>query len=168
MSLSAVLALLIVAQQQPAETPLRGFMGLIATPVPRQDASVPAEARTTIAAANAEWIPALKKRDAEAVAAPYAEDGVFVAATGDVFKGRSAIAHMMRDRFAAMGTVVSGTLVQDGLTWQGGSIYEWGHADLELAGDGAAPRHSRGRYLTVWRQGANGRWEIARNLSLPE
>jgi ketosteroid isomerase-like protein len=74
----------------------------------------------------------------------------------------------MRDRVAQMGKVVSGELVQDGLTRQGAFIYEWGHATLLVARAGAAPAQSKGRYLTVWRQGTAGRWEIIRNLSLPE
>lgn len=133
-----------------------------------QDTSVPSAARATIAAANADWIPALKNHDAAAVAAPYADDGVFVTSTGEVFRGRAAVAQLMRDRFAQIGAVLGGTLVQDAVTRQGSLIYEWGHADVETARDGAAPQHSRGRYLTVWRLGAGGRWEIIRNLSLPE
>ena len=132
-----------------------------------QDSTIPADARATIEAANADWIPALKRHDAAAIAAAYADDGVFVTATGDVFKGRAAVAQLMRDRLATMGTVVSGSLVQDGIMRQGALIYEWGHADLELAHDGA-PQHSRGRYLTVWQPGKAGRWQIIRNLSLPE
>ncbi|MGE5362009.1 MAG: hypothetical protein ACM3NQ_23585, partial [Bacteroidales bacterium] len=59
--------------------------------------------------------------------------------------------------------------VQDGATMQGRLIYEWGHARLELVREGAAPEESRGRYLTVWQKnGKTGRWEIVRNLSLPE
>jgi uncharacterized protein (TIGR02246 family) len=133
-----------------------------------QAATVPADARATIAAANAGWIPALKQHDAEAIAAPYADDGVFVTATGDVFKGRDAVAKLMRDRLSQIGKVLGGSLVQDGLTRQGSLIYEWGHADVELARAAAPAAHSRGRYLTVWRQGTGGRWQIVRNLSLPE
>jgi uncharacterized protein (TIGR02246 family) len=129
---------------------------------------VPADARATIAKANAEWIPALKARDAATIAAPYADDGIFVTATGDVIKGRDAVAQLMRDRIAQMGTVISGTIVQDGLTRQGTSIYEWGHAVLELAHEGAPAQHSGGRYLTVWQKSAAGRWVIVRNLSFAE
>lgn len=133
-----------------------------------QASSVPAEARATIARANAEWVAALKAHDAAAVAAPYAEDGIFVTATGNVVKGRQAIEAMTRDRFPQMGTIVSGTIVQDGVTRQGTSIYEWGHADLTLAHEGGSPQRSRARYLTVWQKSAAGRWEIVRNLSLPD
>ena len=133
-----------------------------------QDATIPPDARATIEAANTGWIPALKKHDADAVAAAYAEDGVFVTATGDMVKGRGAIAQMMRDRFTQMGEVVSGSLIQDGLTRQGSFIYEWGHADLQLARQGAPTQRTSGRYLTVWKRGSGGQWQIVRNLSLPD
>lgn len=133
-----------------------------------QGAQVPADARAAIAAANADWIPAMKRQDAAAVAAPYAEDGVFVNASGVVVTGRDAVAQLMRDRFTQMGHVVDGRIVQDGLTRQGTLIYEWGHADLTISRDGAPPQRSTGRYLTVWQKGAAGKWQIVRNLSLPE
>lgn len=132
------------------------------------DARVPDDAKRTIAAANADWLPALKAKDAATIAAPYAEDGIFVTPAGDAVKGRSAIAQLMRDRIARMGTVKGGELVQDGIIRQGTLLYEWGHAKLELAQEGAAPSQFLGRYLTVWRRSAAGRWEIIRNLSLPE
>lgn len=132
------------------------------------DAGVPADARATIAAANAEWLPALQSGDVSKIAAPYADDGIFVGPTGAVVTGRDAIAKLMRDRLAQSGKPTAGQLLQDGLSRQGALIYEWGHAVLEFAREGAAPARSRGRYLTVWRQSAAGRWEIIRNLSLPD
>ncbi len=133
-----------------------------------QEAEVPADARATIAAANAAWVAALKAQDALAVAAPYADDGIFVTATGAIVKGRTGVAQLMRDRFAQTGRVVNGEIVQDGVTRQGSLIYEWGHATLELGPAGAPPVRSGGRYLTVWRKSGAGHWEIIRNLSLPE
>ena len=60
---------------------------------------------------------------------PYADDAVFVTATGESVKGREAIARLMRDRFKPHGRVVGGTLQQDDLVAVGSMIYEWGHAD---------------------------------------
>lgn len=139
--------------------------GLHPTP---QDVAIPPDARATIAAANAEWLPALKVGDAAKIAAPYADDGIFITANGVSVKGREAVAQLMRDRSAQMGKVLGGELVQDGMTRQGSVIYEWGHATVQLLREGAAPARSSGRYLTVWRQGPAGRWEIVRNLSLPD
>ena len=134
---------------------------------PQQGAPAPADARDAIASANADWVPALKKGDAAAVAAPYTDDALFVTAQGFVVKGRDGVAQLMRSRFAQMGTVVSGSIVQDGLTVQGNLIYEWGHATVESTKNGVK-QHSGGRYLTVWQKTAAGKWQIIRNLSLPE
>ncbi|MGE5243735.1 MAG: YybH family protein [Betaproteobacteria bacterium] len=144
-------------------------MLLAAAPVAvPQETGVPADARATIAAANAGWVKALEAGTPDTTAEPYAADGIFVTATGTVITGRDAIAKLMRDRLAQTGKATSARLVQDGLTRQGALIYEWGHAVLEFAREGSAPVHSGGRYLTVWQMGAAGRWEIIRNLSLPE
>ncbi len=133
----------------------------------QQQTGVPNDARSTIAAANAAWLPAMKAQDATAIAEPYADDGIFVGPTGAVATGRDGVARLMRERFARTGRVKNGQLAQDGMTRQGAFIYEWGHATLELEGQGG-PLQSRGRYLTVWRKNAAGRWQIIRNLSLPD
>jgi uncharacterized protein (TIGR02246 family) len=132
-----------------------------------QDAAVPADARATIAAANADWIASLKAGTPETSADPYAEDGMFVTATGSVVTGREAIRQLLKTRFEGAGRVTDATLVQDGLTLQGPFIYEWGHATIVFVRDGGATVRSSGRYLTVWKKSATGRWEIVRNLSLP-
>ena len=149
-------------------TTITGLLLAALSVTPVQDGGVPAGARAAIAKANAEWIPALKAHDAATIAAPYADDAVFVTATGVTVQGRDAVTKLMQERFAQMGTVLNGSIVQDGLSRQGSMIYEWGHADLEVARAGAPPQHSGGRYLTVWRQDAAGRWVIIRNLSLPD
>jgi uncharacterized protein (TIGR02246 family) len=129
---------------------------------------VPLAARRTITAANTAWLRAMKRQDAAAIVEPYDEEAVFVTATGEAVRGRSAIERLMHDRFAKIGRVVGGTIVEDGLTRVGTMIYEWGHAELQLSHDGGKPAVSKGRYLTVWKADASGRWRIIRNLSLPE
>ena len=62
--------------------------------------------------------------------------------------------------------MVGGTLQQDDLVAVGSMIYEWGHADMEVAVAGRPSSRSKGRYLTVWKRDAAGRWRIIRNLSL--
>lgn len=129
------------------------------------DNSILASARPTIAAANAGWLGAMKREDAATIVAPYADSALFILPNGDVYRGRAAIEQLMRDRFAR-GKVVGGWLKQDGLTVQGASIYEWGHAETEVVRDGKMSRVT-GRYLTVWSRGPDGRWHIARNLTFP-
>ena len=129
--------------------------------------SVPASARAAIDSVNAAWLPALQRKDGAAIADAYADDGVLMAAAGETVRGRAAVEQAMRAMAARGGSVLGGRLVQDGITRAGALIYEWGHADLEVARPGAAPAHVTGRYLTVWRQDPGGRWRIIRNLSLP-
>jgi len=127
----------------------------------------PLVARQEIDRANGDWLDAMKREDADAIAAPYDDAAVFVTATGRSVVGRLAIAALMRERFAKEGHLVSGDIVQDGLTRAGPQIYEWGHVDLRLQRSGESPTQAQGRYLTVWSQDASGRWRILRNLSLP-
>jgi uncharacterized protein (TIGR02246 family) len=128
---------------------------------------VPAAVRQTITTANNDWLKAMKAQDAAGVAAPYADDAVFVLPTGEAVQGRAAIERMSRERFARTGRVVDGTIGDDGLTRTGQYVYEWGHANLRVAAGEGRTVESGGHFLTVWAADANGRWRIIRNLSLP-
>ena len=140
------------------------FACLLATVMLRA-ADVPDAARRTIKQANDAWVPALKQQDAAAIAEAYADDGVFVTATGQVATGRAAIENLMKDRFAA-GRVLSASLEQDGIRKEGALIYEWGHATSDVRTPTGKVVRGTGRYLTVWKADAGGRWQIIRNLSL--
>jgi len=148
--LAAALALLAAPA---AAAPHKGAEGAVA------------EARPTIARANADWLPAMQAADADRVAEPYAEDGVFVLPDGRTVVGRKAIAEMYRKSLSSGRKVLSGDIHQDGLyTAAGGLVIEWGHAgttSLDAAGKRAS---SAGPYMTVWKKGADGRWAIVRNL----
>ena len=135
---------------------------------PLDTAAILASARPEIDAANAAWLPGLQRRDADAIAAPYADSGLFVAGDGTVTRGRAAVARMYAERFPRLRPIRAGGIVQDGLTVLGPTrIAEWGHGWLELAPerDGAPPVRSGGTYLTVWERGADGHWRIVRNLA---
>jgi uncharacterized protein (TIGR02246 family) len=134
---------------------------------PRHLPGIPAAARRTIDAANADWLRAMKRGDAAATAEPYADDAVFVTSSGESVRGRAAIEQMMRGRFTTGGRAIDGKIVQDGIAAVGTQIYEWGHVSLKLARENAAPTAFKGRYLTVWAADSAGRWRIVRNLSLP-
>jgi uncharacterized protein (TIGR02246 family) len=135
---------------------------------PLDTAAILSSARPEINAANAAWLPGLQRRDADAIAAAYADSGLFIAGDGTVTRGRAAVARMYAARFPALPPILAGAVVQDGLTVLGPTrIAEWGHGWLELAPerDGAPPRRSGGTYLTVWQREADGHWRIVRNLA---
>ena len=131
-------------------------------------AAILASARPEIDAANAAWLPGLQRRDAVAIAAAYADSGLFVAGDGTVMRGRAAVVVMYAERFRRMRPIRAGALVQDGLTVLGPTrIAEWGHGWLELVPEreGAPSERSGGTYLTVWQREADGHWRIVRNLA---
>jgi uncharacterized protein (TIGR02246 family) len=138
----------------------------VAAAARRSAPEVPVAARRTIAKANADWLEAMKRQDAPAIANVYGDDAIFVASDGRVATGRAAIEQLSRERFTTMGRVVDGTIADDGMTRAGELIYEWGHATLRVNKDGRASQ-AGGRFLTVWAADSAGSWHITRNLSLP-
>ena len=147
----------------------RGLSAQVGTRTAALDTvAILASARPEISAANAAWLPALKQRNAAAIAEPYADSGLFVQADGSVVRGRAAIAKMYADRFPRIQGIRDGAVVQDGLAAVGpGLIYEWGHGWLELPPrtSGGPPVRTGGPYLTVWQRAADGHWRIIRNLT---
>jgi ketosteroid isomerase-like protein len=131
-------------------------------------AAILGSARPEIDAANAAWLPGLRRRDADAIVAAYADSGLFVAGDGTVTRGRAAIARMYAARFPRMRPIRDGAVVQDGLTALGATrIAEWGPAwlDLEPERAGGPAVRSGGTYLTIWQRDADGHWRIHRNLA---
>ena len=122
-----------------------------------------AGARADIEHANNDWVPALRRRDADGIASAYVNDGIFIAPDGTVTRGRTAIAAMYAARLSKMKEIHDGGIVQDGTAViDDNTIYEWGHAWLET---GEPPVRTDGRYLTVWQRQSDGHWRITRNIA---
>jgi uncharacterized protein (TIGR02246 family) len=161
-----VLALGVLALAGLAGRPLRAQ----ASPagVRLDTAAVLASARPEIEAANAAWLPGLKRHDAASIASAYADSGLFISADGTVVRGRAAVAAMYAARFQRQRAIRTGAVVQDGLAVVGPAlVYEWGHGwvEMEPAAAGGAPVRAGGTYLTVWQRAGDGHWHIVRNLT---
>lgn len=154
-ALSAVLCVPPAAAQAPGAMP-----GL-------DTAAVLASARPEIDAANAAWVPALRRRSAMGIAYAYADSGLFIAHDGTVTRGRDAVARMYESTFPRMRQIVDGGIVQEGVAVERANrIYEWGRAWLVMAPAkaGDPPTRSDGAYLTVWERQPDGHWRITRNM----
>lgn len=139
--------------------------GLAAGDAPPQE-DLLAAARPAIEAANADWVPAMKRKDAKAIASAYAPDGVLVGPDGKAVQGREAVEAFYAQRMEGGFRFLRGSLVQDGVVLVPGPlIYEWGHADIEVERNGKLV-HGTGNYLTVWKRNASGAWQISRNLAM--
>jgi uncharacterized protein (TIGR02246 family) len=147
----------------------------VATPATRDTgrlqldtAAILTSARPEIDAANAAWLSGLQQHDAGAIAAAYADSGLFIAGDGTVSRGRDAVRRMYAARVRRLRPIRAGGVAQDGLTVLGPTrIAEWGHGwlDLEPEREGGPPVRSGGTYLTVWSREADGHWRIIRNLA---
>ena len=123
------------------------------------------QARPAIDKANADWLPAMQAKDAEALAGPYAEDGVFVLADGRQIAGHAAIVAFYRRRLTNLAQVLGGGIHHDGMSQaRDGLIYEWGHGGATTVDKEGRRSTTDGPYLTVWKRMADGRWAIIRNL----
>jgi uncharacterized protein (TIGR02246 family) len=126
-----------------------------------------ADAMTTIRRANSDWSRAMKSADADVIAEPYAVDGIFVTVEGDSIRGRLAIRDFYRGRLSGKAKVVSATIEHRGAArGDHGLVYEWGWATVTSRSAAGVLETRGGPYLTVWRRGGNGKWEITRNVLL--
>ena len=116
--------------------------------------------------ANSDWEAAVKTGDAAAIAAPYADDAVFILADGTCIHGRAEIEKMYRTGFEDRGVAASARIYSKKLVVDGDLAYESGYGEVGRVKEGKLSS-SRGRYLTVWQRRADGEWKIIRNIALP-
>jgi uncharacterized protein (TIGR02246 family) len=122
-------------------------------------------AHPTIAAANADWVRAMKAADVDAIVDAYAEDALFVLADGTPVRGRAAIRDLYAGRAKAASGIEGGWIKSLGTSCAGdGLVVEWGRAALTVRSAGGRTTERGGAYLTVWKE-LGGAWKIVRNLT---
>jgi uncharacterized protein (TIGR02246 family) len=130
---------------------------------PREDV---AAAAPVIDAVNADWIPAMRAKDAARVGAAYASDAVNISSAGQVIEGHDAFVARLRKQFDAGMTVSGGSIRRQGLEpLSPGLLLEWGEAGFDARMADGREVKAMGPYVTVWRRAADGRWSIIRNQS---
>jgi uncharacterized protein (TIGR02246 family) len=108
----------------------------------------------------------MKSGDADAIAEPYAIDGIFVSGNGDTVRGRPAIRDLYRLRLSGRLPIVSATIEgRQTATGAHDLVYEWGVGTVTRRSASGTLETRSGPYLTVWHRSAGGRWEIIRNLT---
>jgi len=128
--------------------------------------TVPALAKKQIDAVNADWVLAMEAGDARRASKGFADDTVFVGATGHVRNGRSAYEAVLRDGFAKGLKIRDGWVKQTDVRYVDNEVIEWGHSMLTGVDERGRNVTLKGLYVAVWKQGKDGNWKIVRNLSL--
>jgi uncharacterized protein (TIGR02246 family) len=139
--------------------PLAGLLpeGAVASPARKPDA------RDEIAQVVSAWAEAYRAGDARSLAGLYSEDAVSVVGRAGQHSGRAAIlaaAKKNMDDFAFTAMLDVSEVELAGNT-------AWAAGELRLnakSRKGGAPLENTGRYLAVFKRGADGRWRIHRDM----
>src|SRR4051794_35292792 len=95
-------------------------------------ASGDAKLDDAIKKANSEFLSAIKTGDAATIAAPYAEDGIFILSDGTTIHGRAEIEKMYRTRFEKFGPPTSTMLNSRNVSVDDDIGYESGDAETTV------------------------------------
>jgi uncharacterized protein (TIGR02246 family) len=127
-----------------------------------------ADVRAAIAAANAEFAQALVRGDAQALAAVFAEDGEIIPPMEPGFvSGRAAIEAYQAKRLQGR-RYVDAVITTAELGVSGDLAWETGTNRVTIRQGESAPLTVTGRYLAVWKRGADGRWRIRAELPITD
>ena len=129
----------------------------------RPAASDTAGARQAIATMNAELSKLAVARNADSVAARFALDAMVLAIGAAAIRGRDSIRTFYDQFFQAM-PIREMTFATEDLSFSGDLAIETGRSTLSLGGPGqATPITVSGKYLSVWKRHADGRWLLWRH-----
>lgn len=122
--------------------------------------------RAAIAAGNAEFARALVAGDPKAMATVFTEDGEIISASQQGFvSGRAEIEAYSARRLEAR-RYVDVTITTVRLEVSGDLAWETGTNRFTLQQGQGPPVTVTGRYLAVWRRGADARWRIQADLPI--
>ena len=139
---------------------------LVATPALAGPAEDVAEAAPVIDAFNADWIPAMKAKDADRVGKAYAPDAVNVPGDGQITVGHDAFVAQIQRRFDSGLSVSGGEIRRLGLQpLAPGLLLEWGEGSFTARTGAGQEVKAHAPYVTVWKHEPDGRWRIVRNQS---
>jgi uncharacterized protein (TIGR02246 family) len=155
-SLRSTCLLLFIAAGCAAPTPE-------ATP-PAAPAPDPATVRATIEATEKQWSAAYIKGDAAAIGALYSEDGASIRPSGEWARGPAAIGQDMQPVFDSVNVLTREDITEE-VTVAGDYAVEIGHYSWTgTAKKGGKPRGEKGRYMVLWKKGADGTWKAHRDI----
>jgi uncharacterized protein (TIGR02246 family) len=117
------------------------------------------QAKKAIAAANLKFGEAVRQGNSAAVGALYAEDAVLLPPGSEMIKGRPGIQAFWQGGLQ-MG-IKDAVLTSVDVTAFGNTAVEIGTYALKIQPEGQAAVEDHGKYVVVWKKGADGAWRLA-------
>lgn len=111
---------------------------------------------------NAQWIEAIKSKDAQACAAFYAEDGRIMPPSAAAAQGTQAIAAVWESFFRLKNFVLTFKPTQIVVAQAGDIAYDVGTYSLSFDSE-LGPVRDRGKYVLVWRK-VRDEWKVAADI----
>lgn len=148
--LIVIIAALAHAQEQPKPAPSAAFT----------------EVKRAIEKGNAQWVEAWEKGDPSLTASLFAEDGVQLAGKGKLIKGRQQIFERQKASMKSTGKGVKVTVTTMDVWLDGDTAYETGRYVYKYQENGK-PVTEEGRYVTIWKQQADGSWKLTMDMGIP-
>jgi ketosteroid isomerase-like protein len=122
-----------------------------------------ASARTAIDAANKRFVDLFNKGDAAGAAKVYASDAVVMPPNGPTLHGQAAMADFWGGAYK--NGVRNVALTTTEFVTHGSYAHELGTYQLEVHGaDGNIVARDNGKYMVLWKRGANGEWQWYRDI----
>jgi uncharacterized protein (TIGR02246 family) len=124
----------------------------------------PVVARKAIESANQDFIVALKKQDAKAIADAFEPDAILLPPHADAVHGRDAISKYFAG-FTASAVIDETSSMTLDVSVAATTAYETGLYTMTTHTGNAAPVADHGKYLCVWKRDSDGHWRVAREIS---
>jgi uncharacterized protein (TIGR02246 family) len=126
-----------------------------------------AEVRRAIDAGNRQWSDGWAKADPAMVAAIFADDGVQLAGSGKIIKGRAQIEERQKTAMQGADPGVKVTVTTLNVWLDGDTAYETGKYKYEYTEKGK-PGVDEGRFVTIWKRQKDGSWKLSMDMGLPQ
>jgi len=127
-----------------------------------------AQEEAAIRATDAQWLQAVKSRDADKIAAFWADDAVIFPSGANAIRGKAAIRDYVKGALASPGFDI---------TWQAESIvvaasgdlaYETGQDEITFRSPSGQLLQEKNNALVVWKKQSDGNWKAAIDIWTPQ
>lgn len=120
------------------------------------------DVRRAIERGAAAWGDAVNRGDVNALAALYTTDALLMPPGAESVRGRAAVGEFLGGLLSYSPRDVA--LTVDEVDVCGDTAYEVGSYTMSLQPPGQARFTDRGKYIVVWKRGADGSWRIHRDI----